>query len=305
MAKCSNCKLENSDEEVFCRRCRSNLHSDSPYFLNFEDFGYPRDIDNMELMMEVEPITSLVNSAVDFFQKSGRARLLKDAVLIREENQPLFYKLSLDCAEKLCLSFLPEIYILPSRELNAFTIGGRVKPIVVINSALLKMMNNEELAAVLGHEMGHIKGDHQKLHTMAYLLANGITFFSRLSILAFPLQLGLKSWLRYSELTADRASLLIAKDLELIVKVQRKISGGKQLQHGIMGSEGWREFVELWRSHPFTENRIKESKEFYSSKSYKRLLLKMISAKVMRCPHCNFNISAETVFCPRCRKALR
>ena len=305
MKTCTRCKAANSSSDVFCHKCRGNLYPDSPYFLKFKDFAHPQDLDNLGLLKGVDPITSIVNSAVDFFQKSfSRKKFFKNAVLVSIEKYPQFYNLTVECGEKLCLQILPQLYILPSNSTNAYAMGGKKEPIIIVTTALINMMSSDELAGILGHEMGHIKGDHQQLHTMAYLLANGITFFSRLSLLSFPLQLGLNSWLRYAELTADRASLLITPNLEQIITVQKKISSDKTAFHESINSE-LSEFIELWRTHPFTENRIKELDDFYHSQDYSKIMLKMTLAKVMRCPYCNSRIGSDAIFCRNCRRALQ
>jgi hypothetical protein len=305
LTTCITCKTENSSSDAFCHTCKRNLNPDSPYFLKFTDFAHPQDLDNIGLLQGVEPITSMATSAVEFFQKSfSRQKFFKNAVQVNIEKYPQLYNLTVECGEKLCIQILPQLYILPSQSPNAYAMGGKKEPIIIVTTALVQMLSTAELAGVLGHEMGHIKGDHQQLHTMAYLLANGITFFSRLSLLSFPLQLGLKSWLRYAELTADRASLLITPNLEQIKKVQKKISNDKTTLHESVSSE-WSEFTELWRTHPFTKNRIKELDDFYHSPEYSKIMLKMTLAKVMRCPYCNSRIGSDAIFCRTCRRALQ
>ena len=50
-----------------------------------------------------------------------------------------------------------EIYVAPSRALNAYTFGLDSPKIVVIESALLRVLDADELAFVLSHELGDRK----------------------------------------------------------------------------------------------------------------------------------------------------
>ena len=45
------------------------------------------------------------------------------------------------------------------RLVNAFT-GGVEKPIIVLHSALVERLNDEETLAVIAHEVGHIHAEH-------------------------------------------------------------------------------------------------------------------------------------------------
>jgi len=66
--------------------------------------------------------------------------------------------------------------VLEDKELNAFTLPGGF---VYINEGLIKILNDDELAYVLGHEVGHVAARHiaKKLQTnMTYQLLLGIAF---------------------------------------------------------------------------------------------------------------------------------
>ena len=59
----------------------------------------------------------------------------------------------LDAAE------VPELYIRANPFPTAVTIGMD-KPLIVVNSALVDLLDEEELAFVLGHELGHAISGH-------------------------------------------------------------------------------------------------------------------------------------------------
>lgn len=98
---------------------------------------------------------------------------------------------------------------------------------VVVHTALIELMTEAELQAVLAHEMGHLKCDHGVWLTVANLLTLGVEIspFTP-SFLVGNLQDNLMRWVRAAELSCDRAALLVAGDPKVVVSVLMKLSGG-------------------------------------------------------------------------------
>ena len=65
---------------------------------------------------------------------------------------------------------------------NAFT-GGVERPIIVLYSQLIERLNDEEVLAVVAHEVGHIHAEHVLYMTAARLLE----FLAKSAVLASPL----------------------------------------------------------------------------------------------------------------------
>ncbi len=73
----------------------------------------------------------------------------------------------------------PKIYIIPSKQPNAFATGRSPKnSVVAVTEGILELMTPEELMGVLGHEMGHIKNRDILIQTIAATLAGVIMFVS-------------------------------------------------------------------------------------------------------------------------------
>lgn len=304
------------DWEDFCRRCSANLHPESPYTLSVDEFASPEDKDAIDALKAMEPIPTLVNKAVDIFQRPViRNRILANAKRVNEEFLPEVYSLAKACGKVLCLDIFPEIYVMRSPELNAFTIGRTDEPIIVLYSSLIQRMVDGELAAVIGHEMGHVKSGHPPYHTLAYLLASGIMSFGLFSTLSIPLQLMLSSWHRDSEITADRASLIVTGSIDVVKRTQIKLrlAPGQTIedvnltefleQQEKSENSVTSQLTELWMHHPFTTKRIKQLEEFSHSQEYKNIMNKIQQAKITRCPFCGSRIPKATVFCPKCGKS--
>src|SRR6185295_17171636 len=64
---------------------------------------------------------------------------------------------------------MPDMYVQQNPIVNAFT-GGVEKPIIVLHSALIERLNDEETLAVISHEVGHIHAEHVLYITAARLI---------------------------------------------------------------------------------------------------------------------------------------
>jgi Zn-dependent protease with chaperone function len=101
----------------------------------------------------------------------------------------------------------------------------------MLNSAIVDATTDDELLAVIGHEIGHILAGHCLYTTMALLIRPYIEFGlsnlpgGRFAIMA--LRLALFRWSRASELTGDRFGLLACQDPNIMVRVMMKLAGGK------------------------------------------------------------------------------
>jgi len=316
--KCRKCGYGNPNWEDFCSNCRANLNPNLPYVLKAGEFVYPEDKEALDNLKQTEPLSSIINLVVDSVQQPMmRAKLLTGGTWVDQRNNPRVHGLTKACAKVLALDYLPEICILESPKMNAFTIGRKDKPIIVFFSTLVENSSDGELAAVIGHEMGHVKNDHQPYHTLAYLISRGITMLGTLSILSIPVDLMLRSWYRYSEITADRASLIVTGNPDLVGRVQVKLALGiRDLPEDVSIREildqqkrledtAVSQFAQLWTLHPFTARRIQQIEEFAKTKEYAKIAEKIQKAKVHHCKFCAARISDNTLFCPECSRCQR
>lgn len=70
------------------------------------------------------------------------------------------------------LRFLPKIYVMPVRYMNAFAAGWNEKnAIVAVTEPLLKALSREELQAVIAHELSHIRHQDTRVMTLVSVMA--------------------------------------------------------------------------------------------------------------------------------------
>lgn len=77
---------------------------------------------------------------------------------------------------------MPRVFIIEDEALNAFATGSSPEnAAVAATSGLLKVMNREELEAVMGHEVSHIRNYDIRLATIAVALSSAITMLASMS----------------------------------------------------------------------------------------------------------------------------
>jgi heat shock protein HtpX len=83
----------------------------------------------------------------------------------------------------------PKLALMDQPQPNAFTTGrNKSNSVIVVTSGLLRVMDDDELKAVLGHEVGHVVHRDMALATAAATLATAITYMA--DILFFSLLFG-------------------------------------------------------------------------------------------------------------------
>src|ERR1700737_3014834 len=99
---------------------------------------------------------------------------------VTRQQQPRLYNL----LENLCISRgipMPKLKITESDALNAFATGlNRRQYAVTVTSGLLKALNDQEIEAVLGHELTHIRNGDVQLMVIAVIIAGVVGFFGEL-----------------------------------------------------------------------------------------------------------------------------
>ena len=155
--------------------------------------------------------------------------------------------------EKLCKEAdlpLPKIAIMQSPVPNAFATGRSPKhAVVACTDSIMRLLNKEELEAVLAHELSHVKNRDILTMTMASFIAMIASmimqsfFFSAVlggrnregggtiiiwivSIVVYAVStLLILALSRYREFAADRGSALITKRPQALISALSKISG--------------------------------------------------------------------------------
>jgi len=296
----------------FCLNCRASLTPKSAYDLTVNDFAYKPDLDAITMMNSTGPLPYVLkNLTIANLENTMISKLL--AVGQRVTYPCELDTMIRDCAVSLSIEHLPEAFITEDAELNAFTFGSEDHAYLVVDASLLKALTLLELRAVIAHELGHVKSGHMLYHTLAEALARGINLSSSLmglSALSIPVNLALLSWHRQSEVTADRASLLIVNDIKVLESILTKLSsvrGTAPIRQLDVSSTGMLETVTgLFRTHPAHTDRLKLARQFMGSQEFSRAKRKielrrsLLGGLASTCRFCEASKPVEDLFCPKC-----
>ncbi|MBR0757296.1 M48 family metallopeptidase [Bradyrhizobium jicamae] len=104
---------------------------------------------------------------------------------VTRQQEPRLYNL----LENLCISRgipMPKLKVMDSPALNAFAAGlNRRQYSITVTTGLLKALNDQEIEAVLGHELTHIKNGDVQLMVVAVIIAGVVGFFGELFFRGF------------------------------------------------------------------------------------------------------------------------
>lgn len=195
--------------------------------LKADQFRHPLDLEATQALKQLPGLdvairTLLGSVAEQFFYLEN----LASSVLVGERQLPDLYKLHLEACQILDLE-PPQLYIRQHPVPNAYTFAMRGKqPFIVIHTSLIDLLTPEEIQAVIGHELGHLKCDHSVYLTLANLIAVVASQFPLGGILVQSLQSQIMEWVRCAEFTCDRAALLVAQNPKTVASVLMKLSGG-------------------------------------------------------------------------------
>jgi Zn-dependent protease with chaperone function len=126
----------------------------------------------------------------------------------------------------LDLDDVPDLYLTQFPLANALTFGSG-RPVIVVNSELVKLLEAEGLRVVLAHEAAHVLSDHVLYQTALVIL---MSLTARLPILAglplLAIRTALLEWSRAAELSCDRAAALVTRDPIAVCRVLMTVAGG-------------------------------------------------------------------------------
>jgi Zn-dependent protease with chaperone function len=160
--------------------------------------------------------------------RAAQLAFMSDAIQCNAEQFPELLSVVDRARTRIDFGEMPAVYLGESPYMNAMTTGVR-EPVIVVQSALLDQMNDDQLLAVVGHELGHLHADHPLYHGVASALVFGGSMASAsIRLMSMPIQRMLMRWLRHSELTADRAALLASRDLNACIGIMLTFAGGNR-----------------------------------------------------------------------------
>ncbi len=164
------------------------------------------------------------------YERALRAASLGSAVRLGQNQLPRIWVLHRQAFNALDMDDVPDLYITQFPLANAYAMGTS-KPIVVINSELVRILDEEGRRIVLAHEAAHVHSDHV-LYRTALLILMRLGSSMRLPLLAglplLAIQLALLEWFRAAELSCDRAAALVTRDPMAVCRAMMVLAAGEE-----------------------------------------------------------------------------
>ena len=120
-----------------------------------------------------------VTNFVAYFFSDKIALATYRAQPVTRDQLPRVYEVVERMTQRIGLP-MPKIYVIPTDSPNAFATGRNpAHASVAVTEGILNLLNDEELAGVLAHELGHVNNRDILISSIAATIAGAITFLAR------------------------------------------------------------------------------------------------------------------------------
>lgn len=256
-----------------------------------QSWEHPADRAALNALRSIPGFDDVIKKVMMYLdEKRVRQLFLANAVRVSSTQRPKLDALLTDVLTAMDWPERPELYVSQKPEFNAWAIGYE-KPFIVLSSAALDHLDDDELRAIIAHEVAHIMSGHVVYRTIAlFILWVGTAALPMLLAAAFlPIQIALMEWYRKSELSSDRGELLAVQDRKAAMMLLLKLAGGRDYGDTIdleafvaQGKEYettgdfvdrvWRVLNTLMRDHPFATVRAGELQRWIDAGGYDKII---------------------------------
>lgn len=101
---------------------------------------------------------------------------------VTEQEAPWLYRIVHELTQKSGMP-MPRLYVMPASQPNAFATGrDEHHAAVAVTEGILQVLNEEELAGVLAHELSHVRNHDILIGAVAATVAAGVMMIARLAM---------------------------------------------------------------------------------------------------------------------------
>jgi len=250
-------------------------------------YEHPADRAATASLQSIPYLDRVVRKLIELgYERALRQAYLGSSVRLGEEQLPKVWRMHARAYKTLDLEPIPDLYLTQFPIANASTIGAG-RPLVVLQSGLVKLLDDEQLYAVFAHEAGHVLSDHV-LYGTALTILTSLSRLPGIPLPLMPLRAALTEWYRSAELSCDRAAALVTRDPLTVCRVLMVIAAGaeaRRLDLDVFMRQGqeYREkgsglerlsrlLLDLNVTHPMPVRRIHELMEWVASGEYDRIV---------------------------------
>ena len=254
-------------------------------------YQHPADRAATAALQKVPYLDDVVRKLVALgYERALRAASLGASVRLGEDQLPAIWALHRQVFNTLDMDAVPDLYLTQYPLANAYAIGVE-NPIVVLNSELVQLLDEDGRRVVLAHEAAHVQSDHM-LYGTALLILMRLGSSVRIPLLAglplLAIRLALLEWSRAAELSCDRATALVTRDPQAVCRALMTLSAGAAagdlnldafLAQGLEYSDGGKGLERMTRllqdlnvTHPLPVRRVHVLLEWVREGDYDRMV---------------------------------
>jgi Zn-dependent protease with chaperone function len=192
-------------------------------------FQHPADRAATAALKSIPYLDTVVRKLIELgYERALRQSYLGSSVRLSEEQLGDVWREHAIAYATLDMSEVPDLYLTQYPTPNALAIGAQ-RPIVVVQSELVHLLDAPQRRAVFAHEAAHILSDHQLYRTALAILVL-MTRSSRLPLPLAPVRSALLEWGRATELSADRAAALVTRDPLVVCRTLMSLAAGAMVE---------------------------------------------------------------------------
>ena len=224
--------------------------------LSHEQYEHP--FDQKALQTLEKPLVGLIPNPIpivgewitsNFIERIFNVQYTGSNLRVTKDNYPNIHEYLEYACKILNVEKVPELYIQWGYNINAFTVGAE-NPIIVLNSGMIDLCDEDEILFIIGHELGHIKSNHMLYHMMAQYLNELVGIMGPIAnMVTVGVQYAIYYWYRMSEFTADRAGLMCCQNQDAVIMAFMKMAGMPQTHFNEMNKSAFiqqaRDFKQL------------------------------------------------------------
>ncbi len=242
---------------------------------------HPADAAAMAVLRAIPGLDAAIGATLGRLNElAAGTRLLHGSEPVTAGSHPRAFRVWHEVGEALDAGDLPALHVKSMGGVNAAT-TGMDRPVVLVSREALERLHDGTLRAVLAHELGHLLSGHIRYKTAGMFMAT-IGASSLPAVWTIPFYAGafaaFRAWDRASEFSADRASLLVTADIDMLAAPLMGHDPTMPSEHlkGLRRRLPWAERVEpvvdrgwlAMQGHPPTATRLQALREWEQSDDY-------------------------------------
>jgi Zn-dependent protease with chaperone function len=254
-------------------------------------YEHPADRAATAALHSIPGLDAFVRKLIEFrYERAFRQGLLASSVKLGPEQLPEVWTRYERILQTLDMPDVYDLYLTQYPIANAAAVGSG-KPLIVVNSASVGLLDEPELDTILAHEAGHILSNHV-LYQTALLIVLQLVPLGRIPALAglplLAIRSALLEWSRAAELSSDRAATLANRDPLVTCRTLMTLAGGRpsselsldaflrQAQEYHEWESSWdrasRRLTEVGLSHSYPVRRVAELMAWVRAGDYDRIV---------------------------------